>query len=69
MVQTGAKIQFGGLKLGLFNKAYQDEIEGVVTKDPAKATKKVRAKELISLETFTCFTLSLFRKKVNGLST
>lgn len=33
-VQTGAKIQSAGLKLGFCNVAYQPEIEGEVNKEP-----------------------------------
>ena len=37
-VQTGAKIQFGGLKNGFCNVAYQPLIDGMVTSEPKQET-------------------------------
>lgn len=44
-VQTGPKIQLGGLKNGLFNDAYQPGIEGDVNKDPISAAARQIATE------------------------
>jgi len=44
-VQTGPKIQFGGLNIGLLSVLYQESIEGVVTIDPKQAVKKHKAKD------------------------
>ncbi len=40
VVQTGAKIQFGGLKKGLFNPAYQVGMAGVVASEPIAPINK-----------------------------
>jgi len=34
VIQTGEKIQLGGLKDGLFNATYQTDAEEIVNKDP-----------------------------------
>jgi hypothetical protein len=47
-VQTGAKIQLGGLNIGLVIDWYQLSIDGVVTLDPKKAVKKQRNNDIIN---------------------
>ena len=47
IVQTGAKSQFGGLKLGLFKVEYQVEIAGVVKTEPIKPTNRQIRIEII----------------------
>lgn len=44
-VHTGANIQLGGLKNGLFNTWYQLLIEGAVTVDPRYAVEKQRKRD------------------------
>jgi hypothetical protein len=36
VIQTGAKSQFGGAKLGFWSEAYHVGIEGVVNNEPIK---------------------------------
>ena len=54
MVQTGAKIQFGGLKPGLVKDAYQVGIAGVVKIEPTKPTSSQRtiAKTIFTVLTY-----------------
>ena len=54
-VQTGAKIQLGGLKLGLFNKSYQVPGSVTVKKEPKNPADKLTAKLIIKSKTFFCF--------------
>lgn len=54
VVQTGEKIQLGGLKLGLLRFAYQVSIEGVVKSEPIKPIKSGGINEMINNLMF-CF--------------
>lgn len=54
VVQTGEKIQLGGLKLGLLIPAYQVSIEGVVKSEPIKPIKSGGIKEMMNNLIF-CF--------------
>jgi uncharacterized protein len=55
IIQTGAKIQLGGLKNGLLSCAYQVGIDGVVNKLPKNATAKQTTIEVINLNMFIQF--------------
>jgi len=49
MLQTGAKIQLGGLKEGLVREAYQVGMAGVVAREPMKPAAKGRASAKIRM--------------------
>ena len=55
VVQTGAKIQFGGLNPGLLSVAYQVAIFGVVNKVPMLPTTRTITRELMSLRALDIF--------------
>ena len=56
IVQTGPKIQFGGLKGAFSIVVYQPVIASIVADEPKKAVKKVRANEKISFVIINCIT-------------
>lgn len=64
MVQTGAKIQFGGEKKGLFKVAYQVGIADVVNNDPTPPAPKQRAMDKISLGKSLSINISITEKEI-----
>ena len=50
VVQTGANIQSGGLKFGLFNKEYQGSLKFIVTSPPITEAEKVIVKKRIKVK-------------------
>ena len=55
VVQTGAKIQFGGLNEGLLSVAYQVAILGVVNKVPMLPTTRTITMEIMNLRALSIF--------------
>ena len=55
VVHTGAKIQFGGLNVGVFKEAYQVGIEGEVKKEPIIPANWQITIEIMSLIMFFIF--------------
>lgn len=60
IVQTGAKIQFGGLKTGLFKCAYQEVIAGIVNIDPNKPTPSQTTTRLSSFNHLCILSVDMF---------
>ena len=52
IIQTGPKIQFGGLKDGLFKEAYHVAIEGVVNIEPIAPARRQTTIEMINFIAF-----------------
>ena len=50
VVQTGANIQSGGLKFGLFNNEYQGSLKFIVTSPPITEAEKVIIKKRIKVK-------------------
>ena len=63
IVQTGPKIQFGGLKKGLFSTAYHAGIDETVKTEPATPTERGSAIEANNLSGFNNI-LKLYHKKI-----